>query len=71
MLPQTNKRSFINHKIKSIHKREKIRYVHRSGRLAGACRAEGTGGDAGVGERARAWGGWSHGLLVYDRGVLM
>jgi hypothetical protein len=57
MLPQTNKISFINHKIKSIHKREKIRYVHRSGTLAGACRVEGTGGDTGVGERARAWGG--------------
>jgi hypothetical protein len=54
MLPQTNKRSFINHKIKSIHKPEKIRYVHRSGRLAGVCRAEGTEGDAGVSERVQA-----------------
>jgi hypothetical protein len=42
----------------------------RSGRLAGACRTEGAGGDTGVGERVRAWG-WSHGLLVYDRGELV
>jgi hypothetical protein len=34
------------------------------------CRAEGAGGDTGVGERARAWG-WSHGLLVYDRDELV
>jgi hypothetical protein len=40
----------------------------RSGRLAGACRVEGAGGDTGVGEHAWAWGGWSHGLLVYGRG---
>jgi hypothetical protein len=26
--------------------------------LAGACRAEGAGGDAGVGERAWAWERW-------------
>jgi hypothetical protein len=29
----------------------------RSGRVAGACRAEGAGGDTGVGERAQSWGG--------------
>jgi hypothetical protein len=34
--------------------REPIRVNTRSGRLAGACRAEGAGGDTGVGERVRA-----------------
>jgi hypothetical protein len=33
--------------------------------------AEGAGGDTSVGERVRAWGGWSHGLLVYGRGELV